>query len=101
MGAAAVTYEAPRMLPLELRFPVLLLYSIGCAKRAEVPEEGGGKEGGAFPPEFEHAALVREGGGQGGTGPFWPKKCCGAIFRLPRADWRLYSFHHDPQRWYQ
>ena len=45
IGAAATTYEVRYMLPLELLFPVLLLYSISCAKRADVPKEGEKKEG--------------------------------------------------------
>lgn len=40
IGAAATTYEVRYLLPLELLFPVLLLYSIGCAKGADMAGEG-------------------------------------------------------------
>lgn len=40
IGAAATTYEVRYLLPIELLFPILLLYSIGCARRAGVPEPG-------------------------------------------------------------
>lgn len=40
IGAAATTYEVRYLLPQELLFPVLLLYSIGCARRADRAGEG-------------------------------------------------------------
>ena len=38
IGAAATTYEVRYLLPVELLFPILLLYSIGCAKRRSIPD---------------------------------------------------------------
>lgn len=44
IGAAATTYEVRYLLPVELLFPILLLYSIGCARRAAPPDAAAVKE---------------------------------------------------------
>lgn len=59
-SAEAATYEVRYMLPLELLFPILLLYSISCAKIVDVPK-GERRRKAPFPPEFERAPLAREG----------------------------------------
>ena len=46
ISAAATTYEIRYMLPVVVLFPILILYSIGCAKRAAAAEEPSTKKPG-------------------------------------------------------
>lgn len=73
IGAAATTYEVRYMLPLELLFPVLLLYSIGCAKRADM---AGGREE-RKPPLIRSLNAPHGSGMEPGrwrAGVFYPEK---------------------------
>lgn len=73
IGAAATTYEVRYLLPQELLFPVLLLYSIGS------PEgriwRGRGRKKTSLLPGFKRAVLVRERTGEGKNRDiFYPEK---------------------------
>lgn len=57
ISAAATTYEIRYMLPVVVLFPILILYSIGCAKRAAAAEEPSTKKPGPFPEKSRDKEL--------------------------------------------
>ena len=84
IGAAATTYEVRYMLPLELLFPVLLLYSISCAKRADVPKEREKKEG-RLSSELSVPHWSRRGTGQVGEACHFNRKNVSGSFPLAKS----------------